>query len=90
LLEGNPAGLRLAEFRFGQLPPVSPYLNRTLDIMTQRELDRAVARATGDDLTEIRRLGFSVPERQVSVLDPHPVWPPQTIDWDALESWRRR
>lgn len=33
--------------------------------MSQSELDRAVARATGETVTEVRRLGFSlvVPER---------------------------
>ena len=44
--------------------------------MTKSELDRAVARATGESLATIRSLGFSV----VAV----PAEEPQVVDWDEL------
>ena len=50
--------------------------------MTQRELDREVASATGESLSEIRRLGFSI-ENSANVLsDPEPIAAPNVIDWD--------
>jgi hypothetical protein len=56
--------------------------------MTQRELDRAVAQATGEYVSEIRHRGFSVfdpfAEPDFQPLDT----PPQIVDWDELD--RRR
>lgn len=51
--------------------------------MTQAELNRAVARATGESIREIARRGF-VP------LTPIPVErEPLVVDWDQLEAQRR-
>lgn len=56
--------------------------------MTQRKLNRAVARATGEALSTIRRRGFSIfdPEEPVEDLDALPR--PQTVNWDRLDSQR--
>ena len=56
--------------------------------MTQSELNRAVARATGESLSTISRMGFSifVPEEAQDDLDALPK--PQTVDWDQLDSQR--
>jgi len=51
--------------------------------MTQAELNRAVATATGETVKTIADLGF-VP------LEPIPVErEPQVVDWDALDERRR-
>jgi hypothetical protein len=44
--------------------------------MNQQELDKQLARSTGESLATIRRRGFSLLEI------PNP--PPQTIDWDEV------
>ena len=56
--------------------------------MTQSELNRAVARATGESYSTIRRMGFSIfaPEEAQDELDSLPQ--PQTVDWDQLDSQR--
>ena len=47
--------------------------------MTQNDLNRAVARATGETITEISHLGFQP-------LDLEPVHPEDHfIDWDAIQ-----
>jgi hypothetical protein len=57
--------------------------------MTQRELDRAVAYATGEDVGEIRRRGFSMLTSGAE-FDPEPLdLPPQVVDWDQLEQQRQ-
>ena len=48
--------------------------------MTQRDLDRQIARATGESVSTIRNLGFSVLEM------PEPE--PRTVDWDAVDENR--
>ncbi|MCA9088803.1 MAG: hypothetical protein KDA90_09225 [Planctomycetaceae bacterium] len=54
--------------------------------MTRRELLIAVARATGEDLREIRRRGFSLADPDYVDFDPEPdQLPPQIIDWDDVE-----
>ena len=53
--------------------------------MTQRELDLAVARATGEDVREIRRRGFGVADPLETNFDPEPELPYQTIDWDDYD-----
>lgn len=53
--------------------------------MSQNELDRAVARATGEDLAEIRRRGFSVADPGIVEYDPEPYDAPQFLDWDEIE-----
>ena len=40
--------------------------------MTQQQLDREVARATGETLNEIRHLGFSIAEPREFHFDPEP------------------
>ena len=48
--------------------------------MSQSQIDRAVARRTGESLSTIRSYGFSIvepPERE-----------PLTVDWDALQAER--
>lgn len=54
--------------------------------MTPQDLDRAVATATGEDLSAIRQRGFSLADPLEVDFDPEPdVRPPQTVDWDARE-----
>ena len=48
--------------------------------MTQRDLDRQVARATGETVSTIRSMGFGLMEMP----DPEP----QIVDWDELQSER--
>ena len=48
--------------------------------MTQRDLDRQVARATGETMSTIRNLGFSLVEA------PEPE--PRTVDWEELDENR--
>ena len=48
--------------------------------MTQRELERQIASATGESIATIRRRGFSLVEPPE--LEPH------TVDWDQLEADR--
>lgn len=54
--------------------------------MTQNQLDRAVAHKTGESLSEIQHLGFSLADPSEAEYDPEPYnLPPQTIDWDWYE-----
>jgi hypothetical protein len=52
--------------------------------MTQLQLDRAVASATGDCLSTIRHLGFS----PLAPMAPDPEREPLVVDWDDLERQR--
>ncbi len=57
--------------------------------MTQRELYSQLTSRTGDDLDTISRLGFSVEEPNVAVLDPEPNHHrPNVVDWDKLAAAR--
>ncbi len=57
--------------------------------MTQTQLDRLVARATGEDIRSIRRRGFSLANLVEVNFDPEPDQrPPQWVDWDELEMER--
>jgi hypothetical protein len=57
--------------------------------MTQNEINTAVAEATGEDVGEIRHLGFSLADPEVVCFDPEPDdLPPQVVDWDALAELR--
>ena len=57
--------------------------------MTPRELNRAVALATGESSTEIRRRGFGFADPFDVDFDPEPSErPPQTVDWDELDAYR--
>ena len=57
--------------------------------MTQQQLDRAVADATGESLATIRRHGFSL-VTPLSVFDPDAdeMAQPQVLDWDQVEAMR--
>lgn len=57
--------------------------------MSPKRLNRAVARATGETLREIRRRGFSPVDLLEPEFDPEPDGlSPQTVDWDALAQER--
>jgi len=52
--------------------------------MTQYQLDKAVARATGENLRVISRLGFSLADPIFVEHDPEPSDPDDVVlDWDA-------
>jgi hypothetical protein len=53
--------------------------------MTQSQLNRAVARATGECLSTIRHRGFGLLRAIVS----EPEREPLLVDWDALERHRK-
>ena len=53
--------------------------------MSQSELNEAIARSTGEDIQQVRRLGFSVADPLEVNFDPEPCdLEPQVIDWDEL------
>lgn len=57
--------------------------------MTQQELEHEVALALGEDLSEIRRRGFSIADAAEVNFDPEPDdLLPQIIDWDHFEEDR--
>jgi hypothetical protein len=56
--------------------------------MPRKELERQIARHTGEDLCEIRRLGFSLIDLTDDDFDPQPDYPPQMVDWDELDRER--
>ena len=66
--------------------------------MTQRELNEAVARVTGESLTTVAGLGFSLADPIAVRYDPEP-WDcddedffcpeAKSLDWDDLDSHRR-
>jgi hypothetical protein len=58
--------------------------------MTQTELNRAVARATGESPCTIAQLGFSVADPDVVDYDPEPYdLEEKFLDWDALAEKRQ-
>jgi hypothetical protein len=59
--------------------------------MTQRQLEREVAQATGESLTTIRRHGFSL-VTPLMLFDPDSegLAEPQIVNWDQLEGDRHR
>ncbi len=56
--------------------------------MTQTELTRAVARATGESLATISRLGFGIADPDVVHHDPEPPRRPRIVNWDRLDAQR--
>lgn len=57
--------------------------------MPVTNLERAVARATGETCREIRRLGFALADPQQVEFDPEPFeLPPQVVDWDDVDAQR--
>jgi len=60
-----------------------------VNAMTQKQLDRLVARATGEDLAAIRHRGFSIANPMDVCFDPEPDQrAPQWVDWDELDRER--
>ena len=54
--------------------------------MNQYELNRAVARATGETVSAIKRLGFMIAEPSQPFDDPtDPVHGGRVIDWDDFD-----
>jgi hypothetical protein len=54
--------------------------------MTQRDLDSAVAVATGESLPEIRRRGFGLANPCEVRFDPEPSHvPPRWLDWEPAQ-----
>ena len=59
--------------------------------MNQSQLNRAVARATGETLDTISRLGFSIADPDSVRHDPEPsLRAPLVVDWDELDVRRQR
>ena len=59
--------------------------------MNQSQLDRAVARATGETRGTISHLGFSIADPNSAHYDPEPSDDvPQVVDWDELDGRRQR
>ncbi len=57
--------------------------------MTQNQIDCLVANLTGEDLGEIRRLGFSLADPIDVEFDPEPnERSPQMVDWDGIDLCR--
>ena len=56
--------------------------------MTQADLNREVARATGETVAEIRRLGFGLADEVDPHFDPEPADFGQVVDWDAMDAER--
>ena len=57
--------------------------------MTQNQLDRAVARATGESAATIRCLGFSIADPAAVDHDPEPIYcRPRIVNWDRLDAGR--
>ena len=53
--------------------------------MTQADLDRAVALATGETVTQIKHLGFSLADPNSTEFDPESSDEPgRYLDWDDL------
>lgn len=55
--------------------------------MTRTDLIRAVAHATGESLSTIRRLGFGIADPGMVCHDPEPQRP-RIVDWDELDAQR--
>jgi hypothetical protein len=53
------------------------------EAMTQHELNRAIARATGESVTLISNMGF------VPLTHAPQEYEPQTVDWDEIQQSRR-
>ena len=61
--------------------------------MTQTSLDRQVARATGENIATIRRMGFQIACPPLVVFDREPNVDqlddePAIVDWDQLDAER--
>lgn len=56
--------------------------------MTQFQLDRAVAAATGESRRTIRGLGFSLADPVEVAFDPEPDDVARFLDWDQVDGGR--
>ncbi len=57
--------------------------------MTQAELNRAVARATGETVAVVKRIGFLLAEPDIEVPDPYDEYlGPSVLDWDEFDEMR--
>ena len=57
--------------------------------MRQSRINRMVARATGEDLREIRRMGFTIADPARVGYDPEPTQRRfRTLDWDVVRRER--
>lgn len=57
--------------------------------MTQHQIDTAVAVATGESPSQIRRLGFGIADPLDVNFDPEPDdVPPQYLDWEQMQEVR--
>jgi hypothetical protein len=57
--------------------------------MTQSELNRAVAAATGESICTVSHLGFTIADPDAVDYDPEPCEVEDLIvDWDALDAGR--
>lgn len=57
--------------------------------MRAARIERAVARATGETIREVRRRGFGLVDLDEVEFDPEPnESPPEIVDWDALAEER--
>lgn len=56
--------------------------------MKQAELNRAVARATGDTVHTIKRLGFLLVDPNQTLATELPDDGPYVLDWDTMEPQR--
>ena len=55
--------------------------------MTQTELNFAIADVTGESVSRIAGMGFSVADPVEVVFDPEPCeLAPQTVDWDEVDA----
>ncbi|TWT64372.1 hypothetical protein [Rubinisphaera italica] len=57
--------------------------------MHQSELNRAVAHATGETVSTIKRLGFLIAETDERIDPDDEYHGPYIIDWDELEASRQ-
>ena len=59
--------------------------------MNQNDLNRAVARATGESISAVKRLGFMLEEPTQPIEDPtDPVHGGRVIDWDDFDLFREK
>ena len=58
--------------------------------MTQAEVNRQVARATGETVTEIKHRGFDIAVGVDDAFDAEPADVGQYLDWDEVDAQRLR
>lgn len=56
--------------------------------MTQSQIDRGVARATGETASTIRRMGFGIADPTNVCYDPEPLVRPRIVNGDRLDARR--